>query len=332
VSYRILLKIFLIFILSACQQQTSYLKLNGFTMGTSYQITLQTTEKKANRLHQQIETKLKLINQLMSTYISDSELSKFNRSTSLECQTISDETYYVIENALKVSEMTRGKFDVTLAPLISEWGFDNKQTNDLIPSETRIKELLRQTGYKNVYLGKQCIQKRHQNISINLSAIAKGFGVDQISKFLSTNGIQNYLVEIGGETASKGVNSRATPWRLAIEAPIEQKRQIQQVFTPLGLGVATSGDYRNYFEKNGKKFSHTIDPITGEPITHQLISVTVLHKQTMLADAFATAFMVMGVEDSLSFAEKHKLTIYLLIKKGDGFKTIYTESFRKHLL
>jgi len=334
-NYGILLKVVIIFLgfsLTACQQESGFVRLNGFTMGTSYQVTLQSTKEQANQLHQKIENRLKNINQLMSTYIDDSELSKFNRSKTLDCQLVSSETYFVVRNAIEISKKTGGKFDVTLAPLISEWGFDKKQTSDVVPNQERIDTLLQQIGYKNIRLEKQCIQKLHENISINLSAIAKGYGVDEIAELLTNSGIKNYLVEIGGETASMGVNPKSTPWRLAIEAPIKQQRQIQQIFSPLGLSVATSGDYRNYFEKDGVRFSHTIDPTNGKPITHKLVSATVLHKQTMLADAYATAFMVMGVEDSLKFAKENKLPIYLLVKNGDDFEAIYTESFKKYLL
>ncbi len=321
-----------IFMVASCQSEINYVRLDGFTMGTTYQITLQSDQQTAVLIQQQIDTELLKINHLMSTYIDDSELSLFNQSTSLDCQQVSEETYYVIKNAIEISKKTQGKFDVTIGPLISEWGFDKKQTNDVIPSEQAIQQLVRRIGYNKVRLGNGCVQKRHPKLSINLSAIAKGYSVDHIASVLRSYNITSYLVEIGGETASKGVNPKSLPWRLAIEAPVEQKRQIQQVFTPLGLGVATSGDYRNYFEKAGIRFSHTLDPTTGKPITHDLVSVTVLHSQTMLADAYATAFMVMGMKQATIFAEQHQLPVYLLVKKEKGFEAVYTSAFKKHLL
>jgi len=335
--FRILCTLVLVLLLTSCQLEENYIRLNGFTMGTSYQVTLQTSQDNADHLHLLIEAKLQHINQLMSTYIRDSELSQFNRSNSMDCQPISDETFYVIKSAIEVSKKTQGKFDITLAPLISEWGFDNKQTNNHIPEEKKIQQLLTQIGYSKLHLeepqlGQPCVQKMHKDLSVNLSAIAKGYGVDQISELLTNNKIQNYLVEIGGETASKGLNPKSKIWRLAIEAPIAEQRQIQQIFSPNELGVATSGDYRNYFEKDGVRFSHTIDPTTGRPITHKLVSVTVLHQQTMLADAYATAFMVMGQEKAIIFAEENKLPIYLLVKDGEAFRVIYSEAFKKYLL
>ncbi|MCF6194395.1 MAG: FAD:protein FMN transferase, partial [Kangiellaceae bacterium] len=169
-------------------------------------------------------------------------------------------------------------------------------------------------------------------LSINLSAIAKGYGVDQVAALIELNEIKNYLVEIGGETASKGVNTKGNIWRLAIEAPIEQHRKIQTIFSPKGLGVATSGDYRNYFEKDGVRFSHTIDPTTGKPITHSLASVTVLHEKTMVADAYATAFMVMGKELTLEFAKQHNLPVYLLVEIDNRFEAFYSAQFSQYLV
>ncbi len=329
---RILITLIAIAVIAACQSESSYLHLNGFTMGTTYQITLQSDKKLGANIQQQIDTELLKINQLMSTYIDDSELSLFNQSNSLDCQPISEQTYYVIQNAIEVSKKTQGKFDITVGPLISEWGFDKKQTNDVVPDQQTIQKLLQQIGYNKLHLGDGCVQKQHANISINLSAIAKGYGVDQIAQILQSNKVTNYLIEIGGETASTGINPKSIPWRLAIEAPVERQRQIQQIFSPLGLGVATSGDYRNYFEKDGIRFSHTLDPTTGRPIIHNLVSVTVLHSQTMLADAYATAFMVMGADQAMIFAEQNQLPVYLLVKNEKGFDAVYTSGFKKHLL
>ena len=300
----------LLIVLSACKKEEEYQTISGFTMGTSYNITLRIPENKRDQLGKKIDSELTKINQLMSTYISNSELSRFNQSKSLVCQPISPEMYYVIKNAVEVSQMTNGKFDVTLFPLISEWGFDKKKTENRIPSETAIQDLLEIVGYDKIRIGDSCIQKTLPQLSINLSAIAKGFAVDHIAKIIEEENVKNYLVEIGGETASKGNNPHAVSWRLAIEAPSQTQRKTQQAFMPKELGVATSGDYRNYFEKDGIRFSHTIDPTTGRPIRHKLISVTVLHEQTMLADAYATAFMVMGVEKTLEFAEQHKLPVF----------------------
>ncbi len=330
--YPLILIMLTLSLLSSCQQESNYLRLNGFTMGTTYQITIRTNQEQTLKLQKLIDQKLISINQLMSTYIDDSELSLINKTDSTGCQSLSAENYYVIKNALKVSQETKGKFDITIDPLIAEWGFDKKQTNDIVPSQDVIDQLLTQVGHHKIQLTEHCLKKKISSLSINLSAIAKGYAVDEVAKLLEQVNIQHYLVEIGGETASKGLNPSLVPWRLAIEAPIEKQREIQKIFLPNGLGVATSGDYRNYFENSGVRFSHTIDPTTGKPITHNLASVTVLHNKTMLADAYATAFMVMGKEKALAFAQEHDIAIYVLVKEDNQFISTYSPAFKSHLL
>jgi len=330
------LLITLLLLISSCVDKTNnddeikYRQFIGFTMGTTYQITLESTQEKQLSLKQSIDARLIEINQLMSTYIKNSELSLFNLNESDLCIPMSVDNLFVIAEAQKVSNQTNGKFDITLDPLINAWGFDSKQTNDNIPEDAVISNLLKEIGFTKLTVQKKCILKETKTLSVNLSAIAKGYAVDQIAKLISGSGVNNYLVEIGGETASKGVNSKLKTWRLAIEAPIDETRRIQKIFEPHNLGVATSGNYRNYFEKDGKRYSHTIDPTTGKPVTHNLASVTVLHQQTMLADAYATAFMVMGEESSLAFAEENKIAIYLLIKTSEGFVERHSSEFDQY--
>jgi thiamine biosynthesis lipoprotein len=316
----------------SCEQhKEEFVRIDGFTMGTTYQVTFEKKTLEAQQLKNEIDSRLNVINQLMSTYIDDSELSLFNQSDSTNCQTLSQDTLYVIKNALAISKQTNGKFDVTLAPLIEAWGFDKKNTNDSVPSQESIRLLLNKIGYSKIIVGNDCVAKQSKDVSVNLSAIAKGYAVDEIAKLLERKKIAHYLVEIGGEIANKGHNASGVSWRLAIESASTEKRSIQRVFAPKGLGVATSGDYRNYFEKDGKRFSHTIDPTTGYPISHQLASVTVLHKETMLADAIATAMMVMGPEASLEYADRHQLAIFMLVKNKQGYEEIYSQAFKAYL-
>lgn len=320
----------LIFLVAGCQKTSDYISINGYTMGTSYQVTMQDPTGKATNIHQQIETELRLINQQMSTYIEDSDLSIFNQKKSTDCQKLPAAVIKVITSAQQVSQQTKGKFDVTLNPLIEEWGFDKKQTNDQVPTDQLITKMLDRIGFDKLVVKTDCVQKSIGELSVNLSAIAKGYGVDRVAQIVERNGIKDYLVEIGGETASKGLNPSSKSWRLAVEAPLQQ-RKIQQVFSPLGKGVATSGDYRNYFEKEGIRYSHTIDPTTGKPITHNLASITVLHQQTMLADAYATAFMVMGDKLSLEFANQRNIPVYLIIKNDGEFETVANDAFKTHI-
>ncbi|MCW8878987.1 MAG: FAD:protein FMN transferase [Kangiellaceae bacterium] len=315
---------------SACEQQPSYIHLQGYTMGTTYNVKAEDLGT-AEKLQKKIDHRLDEINQLMSTYIDDSELSLFNENLSTECLPLSPDTIEVIRAAVDVSESTSGKFDVTLAPLIEMWGFDKKETNNEIPSQLEIDSQLAQIGYSKIHIENNCVAKRNPNLSINLSAIAKGYGVDEIAEIVSSFGHQNYLVEIGGEIVVKGVNTKGKAWTVAIESAATVNRSIQRLLALDNLSIATSGDYRNYFEKDGKRYSHTIDPTSGYPIEHNLASVTVLHKQNMMADAIATAMMVMGADESLKYAEKYQTPIFMLVKVGDKFEERYSSAFKPYL-
>lgn len=326
-----ILSIIFLLIITSCSKQNSYVKLTGYTMGTTYHVTLEKKDIDVEQLQIKIDERLKKINQLMSTYIDDSELSVFNQNQTTECQKLSLETLFVIKSAIDVSHKTNGKFDVTLAPLITMWGFDKKDTQDVIPSQNQIDFELNNIGFKKIIIENNCVKKQLPQLSINLSAIAKGYAVDQIAKIIQQQQIKNYLVEIGGEVANQGLNPKGKNWRIAIESPNTAERTIQKAITPKNLGIATSGNYRNYFEKNGKRYSHTIDPTTGYPITHTLASITVLHEQTMMADALATGLLVMGDEAALKFAEKTNLPIFMLIKDGDNFKEVYSTAFQQYL-
>ncbi|MGB0494864.1 MAG: FAD:protein FMN transferase, partial [Kangiellaceae bacterium] len=202
--------------------ELKYRQVSGFTMGTTYQITIESTQEIQELIKHKIDVRLVEINQLMSTYIDNSELSLFNKNQSSSCIPMSAENLLVIAKAVEVGKQTNGKFDVTLDPLIKEWGFDTKQTNERVPDDETIEKLLEQIGFSKLNIQDSCISKNTKELSVNLSAIAKGYAVDQIANLITNHGVQNYLVEIGGETASKGINSRSKNWRLAIEAPVEQ--------------------------------------------------------------------------------------------------------------
>ncbi|WP_196138794.1 FAD:protein FMN transferase [Aliikangiella sp. G2MR2-5] len=327
---RILTVLTFIFFLSACEQAPEYIHLQGYTMGTTYNVKAE-DRGDAEALQKRIDERLKEINQLMSTYIDDSELSLFNHNQSLDCLPLSKDTLTVIQAAVDISESTQGKFDVTLAPLIELWGFDKKETNNAIPSQQEITALLAKIGFSKIAIENGCIKKGDEQLSINLSAIAKGYGVDEIARIVAESGHKNFLVEIGGEIVVKGVNPKGKAWTVAIESASTADRSIQRLLSLKDISVATSGDYRNYFEKDGKRYSHTIDPTTGYPIEHNLASVTVLHKQNMMADAIATAMMVMGPKASLEYAEKHQLPVFILVKNGEQFEEKYSSAFEPYL-
>lgn len=331
-SYIIYLLLFSVF-LTACQQQ-EYVKINGQTMGTYYTLQFKPESQSVDGLSAQVEQRLEQLNQNLSTYIDDSDLTTLNRSVGRRCFKVSQDTLAVVSEALRIHQLSDGAFDPGLAPLIELWGFDKKQTNNQVPADELIKERQAMINFTDAQVRQEqgCIVKGNDLLQINLSAIAKGYAVDELIAILEQQyGIQNYLVEIGGELRVNGNNAHNKPWTVAIESPDPGSRSVQKVITPIDMAVATSGDYRNFFEKDGKRYSHTINPISGYPIEHKLASITVLHPSTMTADAMATTLMVLGEKAGKDFAQQHNLPVFMIIKSDDGFKEYYNDAFKPYL-
>jgi FAD:protein FMN transferase len=336
-------KIFiLICLLPACnnvtqQKQKDYpYHVVGMTMGTSYNIKASylpnsLTPKEINR---QLKEVLNKVNGQMSTYQKDSELSLFNQNPSTDWVNVSPELYGVIKESLKISQLSNGLFDVTVGPLVNLWGFGPDEMTASPPDDTDVKDKLNQIGYHRLTLKDDglFVKKEIPNLYLDLSGIAKGYGVDQAALLLERLGIMDYMVEIGGEIRVKGKNNQGQPWQIAVEKPTVEKRMIEKILSITDTGMATSGDYRNYFEVEDVRFSHTIDPRTGRPINHKLASVTVLSETSMEADGLATAFMVMGPDEGYQFAEQNHLAAFFIIKSDEGFEekisTAFIESTR----
>ena len=305
-------------------------------MGTTYTIKWipSATSPDPSQVKLKIEILLKSINQLMSTYDKTSEISRFNRSKSKDWFPVSRETYIVVQKALEFSEISKGRFDVTLDPLIALWGFGNTLKKESLPRKTSIDRIIPRIGYNKLELkkGKFELRKKNPNLSVNLSAIAKGYAVDQVAKLMEKEQIVNFLVEIGGEIQAKGAKSENQPWIVAIESPFSYNRKIQKRIRLQKKGMATSGNYRNYFEKNGFSYSHIIDPITASPITHNLASVSVIHASTMEADAWATTLMVMGPDKGLELARKSGLAVFFIVRTNEGFREVYSKEFETYII
>ena len=326
---RILIIIFLMIGTGACQNNNYKIVLiNGFTMGTTYSIKIKTADAVVNqeKIRADIEKILLEINQKMSTYIVDSELSVINFSNSLDSNLISDDLFKVISHANTISKTTNGAFDITVGPLVNLWGFGPDKSEHKIPSNEEIELIKKNIGYKKIYLNKETtsIKKLHPDLYVDLSGIAKGFAVDKIALYLNSYNLENYLVEIGGELIAKGTNEDNEVWQIGIENP---NNNLAKIIGLKDIAMATSGDYRNYFEKNGVRYSHTINPNTGKPIKHKLASVTVLDKTAMNADALATAFMVLGPAKTIELANELKIGVYLIIKNDENFYEEYNEYF-----
>jgi thiamine biosynthesis lipoprotein len=303
--------------------------LEGETMGTRYMVkTLYDPdpEKRAAELARTQEAldavsrALDEVDATMSTYQENSEVSRFNRigNTGVPIK-VSENTYQVFQAAVQVSEQTGGAFDVTVGPLVNAWGFGPVDTGGAIPNDEQVAAIRKRVGYQHLIFDKEllALSKGQNGLYCDLSAIAKGFGVDQVARALDDLGYADYMVEVGGEVRAKGVNKRGVPWQIAIERPTGT-REAQRIVPLSGWSLATSGDYRNYREKDGVRLSHTVDPRTGRPIAHKLASVSVLHKECMWADAYATALMVLGSDEGLAFAQAQGLAAYFIVREDDG--------------
>ncbi len=297
-------------------------QLQGPIMGTTYAIkvvgrNLSPADKAP--IEKVVVEAMNRVNQLMSTYQKDSELSLFNASESTQPQKLSAETLEVIGMAQEISQLTDGRFDVTVGPLVNAWGFgpEGPQSN---VSDEQITELLTYVGYQKLELNlnEQTLSKAHPKTYVDLSAIAKGYAVDKVVEAIESLGHTNYMVEIGGEVFAKGTNPTDGPWRIGIETPSAHAPGIFEVVTLSGQALATSGDYRNFYEDKGQRFSHTIDPRTGRPIKHKLASVSVLSQSCAQADAMATALNVLGPIDGPKLAQEKGIAALFIIRDEAG--------------
>ncbi len=326
-----------VILLSGCFPSNNMKKeevlLQGKTMGTTYNIKIVNENNSVNseKIHQGIDALLVQLNQEMSTYIPDSELSLFNRSTSLAAVEMSKGLKRVITEAIRLGKLSEGKLDVTVGPLVNLWGFGPEYRPETVPTAAELLQTKSRIGLQHLAVSGNKISKAIPSLYVDLSTIAKGYGVDLVAEYLEYNGVNNYLVEIGGEMRLKGFKHTGELWHVAIEKPVTDQRAVFQVIIPKDNAVATSGDYRNYYEADGQRFSHIIDPDTGKPIDHKMVSVTVIHPSSMTADGLSTAMMVMGEEKAIAFAEKNEIAAYMIIKTDHGFVEQSTVKFMQYL-
>ncbi|HGO5823836.1 TPA: FAD:protein FMN transferase [Mannheimia haemolytica] len=326
--------------LTACEKAPEQITLQGKTMGTTYTVKyIDNGEVKnlatADVMKSELDKLLIEVNNQMSTYQQDSEISRFNQAKQADqAVEISQDFAKVVQEAIRLNEVTEGALDVTVGPLVNLWGFGPDKRLNKVPSDEQIAERSSYVGIDKISLemsGKPQLTKSVANLYLDLSAIAKGFGVDKLAEHLETIGVSNYLVEIGGELRGKGKNLQGLDWRIAIEQPVMTQGQATQITVPLhNLAMATSGNYRNYFEdEQGNRLSHIIDPKQLRPVSHNLASITVFAPTTMTADGLSTGLFVLGAEKALAVAEREKLAIFLIIKNGDKFETQMSSEFNK---
>lgn len=303
----------------------------GATMGTTYQVKLVAPGLDADAradLTAAGEARLERVDALMSNWRPDSELSRFNARTEPEPARLDPQTLGVLALAEEVSRASGGGFDVTVAPLVRAWGF-GADAAGTPPAPGELAALRERVGHGLLEIDRErgTVRKLRPDVEVDLSAIAKGHGVDELARLLLERGHRDFLVEIGGELRAHGLRPDGTPWRVAIEQPDARDRAIHRVIPLRDRAMATSGDYRNYYERDGRRISHTIDPRTGRPIEHGLASVTVVAPEAVVADAWATALQVLGPRDGPELARSRGLAVWFIAREDDGFRAFGTDAF-----
>lgn len=307
---------------------------SGTTMGTRYTVKVARMPAGVDPagLEAAIRAVLASINAGMSTYDPDSELSRANRAQNTDWIPVSLDTASVLLEALRIGRLSEGAFDVTVAPLVRLWGFGAQgRRGGEVPTEAEMERAKRSVGIDKVEarIAPPALRKRDPGLTIDLSGIAKGFAVDQVAELLERRGIGRYMVEIGGEIRARGRNDREIPWQIAIEKPTPGLSSVQRVIPVDGLAMATSGDYRDFFERDGVRYCHVLDPRSGQPIRHTLVSVSVLADRCATADAWATALLVLGPEDGYRLATKHHLAALLIVRSNGLFIERATPAFHR---
>ena len=312
-------------LLIGCSTKPEVIELSGTKMGTTYHIKVVADQPAPDDLHQQIDDLLSTVDNTMSTYKPNSELSRFNRMAVGERMQISPDFSRVMQISRHVWDQSDGAFEPTVGPLVNLWGFGPDPSNNSAPDTDQVNAAMQKVGFQHLVYDAQSLAKVRE-VELDLSAVAKGYAVDLVADRLEMLALPDYLIEVGGEIRVSGSNPNGEPWRIAIEQP-QLMPSVNRIISLHNMAVATSGDYRNYFEQQGTRYSHILDSRTGQPIKHNLASVTVLSNSCAEADAWATAFLVMGAEESLQIAQKLNIAVYLLVNNGDTFEALSSEKF-----
>ena len=315
-------------------------ELSGPTMGTTWSVKLVPGEEglgpeRSQELDKAIRDDLARINLLMSTWDPESELSRFNRSPSVEPFAVAPETAAVFRWAIELAALTDGALDVTMAPLVEAWGFgpaEGRVTD--APDDERVARLRERTGVHLLELDPEgrWVRKVRPDVQVDFSSLAPGYAADRLAALLERRGFPDFVVDVGGELVARGRNDRGEPWQIAIERPDARGRVAARIVPVTGTAIATSGDYRNYREVDGRRVTHILDPRTGRPIRHRLASVTIVDPLCVRADGLATALMVLGPDEAMALAERRQLAALLLVRSdGGGFEERVSPAFAAFL-
>ena len=306
------------------QHSMPYQQCSGVIFGTTYHVTYQYDED----LQAEVIAKLKEVDAALSMFNEQSTISKINNNQAVEPEKMFLDVFQL---AQQVSKDTHGAFDITVAPLVNLWGFGFKHAQE--PTKHAIDSLRQFVGYQKVSYDGKTIQKQDPRIMLDCSAIAKGYGTDVVARLMDEKGVKNYLVEIGGEVVTRGISEKRVPWKIGVTKPTDDSlhigNELQTVLNVTDKAMATSGNYRNFYYKGGRKYAHTINPKTGRPVQHNILSATVLCNQCAKADAYATAFMVMGLDKAREVLERNPdLMVYFIYDDKGQNKVWYSPSMK----
>ena len=304
-----------------------YTNIKGNIFGTTYSITYSSGDS----LQQEITDELNKVDNSLSPFNSQSIITAINNNQEYTLDTMFVDVYTL---ACEISQQTDGAFDITVAPLVNAWGFGFKNNERVSPEI--IDSLMQIVGYQKVALNDGVITKQHPGTMLDCSAIAKGYGCDVVARLLDSHGIENYIIEIGGEVVTKGINPKGKNWSIGITKPVDnpttENDELFGIINLSGKSLATSGNYRRFRIEGGKKYAHTIDPRTGYPVEHTLLSATVIANSCAMADAYATAFMVMGIDKAVEFCNNNDIEAYFIYQAESGeLSTLTSEGFDQYL-
>ena len=316
--------------LTGCLHSEKIESFGGPTMGSTYSVKYVQADGVAPKAELQAATEAVLaeIDAQVSTYRADSLIEAFNRAPAGTCQDMPSGVLHLVAAGNQLHEESGGAFDLTLEPLLDLWGFGPKGQGEAVPSPERLAEVRQRVGQQHLRIdgGRLC---KDAAIEVDFNSIAAGYAVDRIIERLSELGVSSYLVEATGELKAAGLKPDGSHWRIGLEAPRDDQRVAQRVLQLDGFGISTSGDYRNYFQENGKRYSHTLDPKSGMPVSHTLAAVTVADPSTLRADGLSTLLMVLGPEAGRAFAERNQIAAFFVTREGEGFATQSTPQFEQ---
>ncbi|VUS89396.1 FAD:protein FMN transferase [Klebsiella spallanzanii] len=311
--------------------------LDGKTMGTFWRVSVMNLDDaKAEDLRQKVQAQLDADDRLLSTWKNDSALMRFNHSPSTAPWPVSEAMADIVTLSLRIGAKTHGAMDITVGPLVNLWGFGPDKQPVKTPDAQQIAAAKARSGLQHLTVinqaNKQFLQKDIPDLFVDLSTVGEGYAADHLARLMEQEGISRYLVSVGGALVSRGMNAEGQPWRVAIQKPTDRENAVQAIVDINGHGISTSGSYRNYYELDGKRISHVIDPQTGRPIDHKLVSVTVIAPTALEADGWDTGLMVLGPEKAQDVVREQGLAVYMIVKDGDGFKTWMSPQFRAFLV